>query len=140
MIPIGPDTDWAVLLRDLLRMRRMSQADLCRATDYKPTQVSGWVRGVKPPGMATLGRLLPALGWRMVLEPDDDDAPSAPLSAPQGCETRPGVPESTPGRSEAAETRYASCGLPLDECPGDHGDHDDYPPLQETYPGSGIYE
>lgn len=70
----------------------------------------------------------------------DEDAPSALTSSPQGDENGSGVGRVGLDDLSGSQTRYASCGLPLTDCPGDHGDHDDYPPLQETYPGSGIYE
>lgn len=83
MIQITATTDWAALLRDLLAMRRITQADLARAAGYAEGQVSKWLRGVVVPSAPTIARLLAALGWRIDINPDDqaDATPDRRTSA-----------------------------------------------------------
>lgn len=72
MIALNADTNLAVLLSDLLRLRRMSQAELARATGYAEGQVSKWLRGVVVPSFQSLLVLLAALGYGPTLLPLED--------------------------------------------------------------------
>jgi hypothetical protein len=71
VITVDARTDWAAVLNDLLAMARMSQAQLARESGFLEGQVSKWCRGVVVPDQATLLRLLPPLGWRMQLAPEE---------------------------------------------------------------------
>jgi transcriptional regulator with XRE-family HTH domain len=72
VITLTADTDLAALLRDLLRMGRMSQADLSRATGYTEQQICGWCNGRRIPDRKSLLRIADALGYDLALIPRED--------------------------------------------------------------------
>jgi transcriptional regulator with XRE-family HTH domain len=72
MITLTADTDFAALLRALLGMARMNQADLHRATGYPESQISSWCNGRKVPDRKSLLRIADALGFDLALIPRED--------------------------------------------------------------------
>lgn len=66
------ETDIGQLLDAQLRMTLTSQSDLSRLTGYAEGQISRWVRGKVVPNVATLLRLLAALGYDLALIPRED--------------------------------------------------------------------
>lgn len=100
--------DLIARLGESRRTQGMSQHALARAAHVGHQQLGKWLTGSTWPLAPNLVAVIEALGYDLALiprQPPDEDAPSARLSELQGCETRLGVPESTPGRSEPAETR-----------------------------------